>query len=420
MTDIIAPITASAAPTTAPIVTTPAVSSTNASFGGAKDETASSIPDAPRRPARLHLDFLDGLRALAALVVIVDHAYSVLWYETAGSATAGSAYWLGFSQMIGHFAVTTFIALSGYCLMLPVALSGGLLKGGPLLFFKKRAKRILPPYYLALLLSLFLIVAFIGQRTGSHWDTSINVDEQGLATHALLIHNLFPHSEFQINNALWTVAVEWQIYFLFPALVWLHGRIGGAKATLAALACGYGLYLVVRYTSFVGLNAPYLGLFALGAWGASVTFHTAPAYVRLRERLPCGAIGTGVAAFIAAFSLHVGWHSAERRYAILDFLTAVCVVMLLISAGRSPSSPARRLLSGKPLVFLGTFAYSIYLIHVPIQQLFWQYTLRPLGLAPLPAFGLLLLTGTPVILGAAYLFFLACERPFMNTKPKQV
>ncbi len=375
-------------------------------------------PEPARKPARLHLDFLDGLRALAALTVIVDHAYSIVWYEAAGAATGGSAYWLGYSQMIGHFAVTTFIVLSGYCLMLPVVRAGGVLKGGAGLFFRKRAKRILPPYYLALLVSLFLIVSLIGQRTGSHWDTSVDVDVPGLTTHLLLLHNLFPHDAFQINNALWTVAVEWQIYFLFPALVWLWRYAGGGRATLAALACGYGVYFVIRHTPYVGLNAPYLGMFALGAWGASVTFDTAPFYKRLRARLPCALIGLGMFGLITAYSLIVGWHNAERRYVFLDSMVGVGIVMLLISAGRTQFNRARALLSGRPLVFLGTFAYSIYLIHVPIQQLFWQYALRPLKLAPLPTFGLLLVFGTPVILGASYLFFLACERPFMNTKPK--
>ncbi len=380
--------------------------------------TGPHTPDPGRKAARLHLDFLDGLRALAALTVIVDHAYSILWYEVAGTATKGSAYWLGFTQMIGHFAVTTFIVLSGYCLMLPVVRAGGVLKGGPSLFFRKRAKRILPPYYLALLLSLFLIVSLIGQPTGSHWDTSIRVDGPGLITHLLLLHNLFPQDQVQINNALWTVAVEWQIYFLFPALVWLWRYAGGARATLAALACGYGVYFVIRHTPYVGLNAPYLGMFALGAWGAAVTFDAAPFYERLRARLPCALIGGAMFGLIAAYSLIVGWHDAERRYVFLDSMVGVGIVMLLISAGRGQANRARALLSGRPLVFLGTFAYSIYLIHVPIQQLFWQYALRPLDLAPLPAFGLLLVFGTPIILGAAYLFFLACERPFMNTKPR--
>ena len=52
-------------------------------------ESNGRAPNRRVKPARLHLDFLDGLRALAALTVIVDHAYSIVWYETAGAADRG-------------------------------------------------------------------------------------------------------------------------------------------------------------------------------------------------------------------------------------------------------------------------------------------------------------------------------------------
>ena len=76
----------------------------------------------------------------------------------------------------------------------------------------------------------------------------------------------------------------------------------------------------------------------------------------------------------------------------------------------------RQWISWKPLVFVGTFAYSIYLIHAPLVQIAWQYGVNPLHLGSLMTFIILVVAGVPLILGLSYLFFLLCERPFLNTK----
>ena len=75
-----------------------------------------------------------------------------------------------------------------------------------------------------------------------------------------------------------------------------------------------------------------------------------------------------------------------------------------------------KLLSWSPLVWIGTFAYSIYLMHSPFLQLLWQYPLARLDAMPFLMFWVLLLVGTPVLLGLCYLFFLACERPFIRRR----
>jgi len=75
--------------------------------------------------------------------------------------------------------------------MLPVIKHGGILKGGATNFFRKRARRILPPFYLAMGVSLLLISTLIGQKAGTHWDVSIPVTEKGIITHLLLIQDVF-------------------------------------------------------------------------------------------------------------------------------------------------------------------------------------------------------------------------------------
>src|SRR5438067_7057279 len=117
---------------------------------------------APLRPSFPHLDFLDGLRALAAIYVLLHHAWLQIWeWHLPGPFTRRLTGWLYF----GHFGVVVFIVLSGFCLMLPVVRGDGTLRGGAKTFFQRRALRILPPYYVAIGLSLVLIVTLIGTQT---------------------------------------------------------------------------------------------------------------------------------------------------------------------------------------------------------------------------------------------------------------
>ena len=57
----------------------------------------------------------------------------------------------------------------------------------------------------------------------------------------------------------------------------------------------------------------------------------------------------------------------------------------------------------------------MYLIHAPLLQVLWQGPFAPLQMQPLAMLAALTLLGTPLILGAAYVFFLVCERPFLRT-----
>jgi peptidoglycan/LPS O-acetylase OafA/YrhL len=161
---------------------------------------------------RLRLDHVDGMRAVAALVVFLNHAYFQTWcyfYDRFPPAPfAFLSHWLA----IGHLAVSVFIVISGFCLYLPLTRSEGALRGGAIPFLRRRARRILPPYFAALALSLLLIATIIGDETGSPWDVSARVRGIDVASHVLLLQNVFGTG--RINYAFWSIALEWQIYFL--------------------------------------------------------------------------------------------------------------------------------------------------------------------------------------------------------------
>jgi peptidoglycan/LPS O-acetylase OafA/YrhL len=280
-----------------------------------------------------------------------------------------------------------------------------MLRGGAPVFFRKRARRILPPYYLSLGCSLLLIRLLIGHKTGTHWDISLPVTWKGVVAHLFLVQDIYGAP--QINHVFWSIAVEWQIYFLFPLLVALRTRINGLRTTVGMLVLSVVFFYLTQRTPLNGMNFPYFGLFALGMLAAEIAYSTEESWTVRRAQMPWAAI-LAVTLLIAA-----GMDMVHRRW-VADYFAGSATLALLILAARSDNNPARRFLSWRPLVALGLFAYSIYLIHAPLIQVVWQYLLHPLHLGDRATFALLACPGCPLILGAAYLFYLTCERPFLN------
>lgn len=360
----------------------------------------------PTPSPRLHLGYLDGIRAVAAIYVAMFHAWCCIFSEE-HPPTGRELVWTGWAMM-GHYSVVVFIVLSGFCLMLPVVRGDGTLRGGVKSFFQRRARRILPPYYFAMIVSLLLIATLIGQQTGTAWDRSVPVTRFGLVTHLLLVHNVFKSTYYQINYPFWSVAVEWQIYFMFPALVWLWRRIGGLPATILAIVVAYLFVAKLHKTPYIGVTPQFYALFALGMLGAAIAFAPAPNWTPLREKIPWGLATLGV--------LFLFWAKhGMKEGRILDLVAGLAAACLLVSVSRPGFNPVRTLCASKPLVFVGTFSYSLYLLHAPLLQVIWRYGVQPLHLTPLTAFAVMQCLGIPLVLLSAYLFFLGCERPFLNT-----
>ena len=427
-------------------------------------EAAPSEAPAPRP----RLDYLDGLRGLAALYVVFGHTYMRLPHPVGGVARGIDAA-LGVFQY-GHYAVNIFIVLSGFCLMLPVAGSAeGTLGGGVGGFLRRRVRRILPPYYAALILSL-LMLALDPRLTDVDGSGVLPAFTPGvLLSHLFLVHNLSPAWELKIDTPMWSIATEWQIYFLFALLlmpVWRRFGMLGALGT--AFVVGMAPHsLFHRY--FDDAFPHYLGLFGLGMAGAEIGFSARPAASLLRRSVPWGllslflgcvvlGITVGVHARVIAIlgallCLIVAAVSRARWQSVLVLAVPVLLYLvslyppdvigygvaldILVGAGttclllavtnlRSGMSPGpcgpltwvTTVLEARPFVTLGTYSYSLYLIHRPVILLLHQ-RMQTLALPPPITLALNLFLVIPLCLPISYLFFLAFERPFLVQRRRE-
>jgi peptidoglycan/LPS O-acetylase OafA/YrhL len=361
---------------------------------------------------------------LAAIIVTLQHVYfHTLWgaHLTGWQATLSTALcWL----FPGRAAVAVFIVLSGYLLMRPVVREGtGQIPGGTWAYLRRRARRILPPYYAALAFSIALILAVPSLRTpvSPEWaDALPPFGFKNLAAHLLLLHNLSWYWASKIDPPLWTIATEWQIYFLFPLILlpaWR--RFGNAGSVAIGLTLGLGVYLL---TGKGHAAAPwFLGLFALGAAAASA--HSRPSTdpsVRLFGWLAAilqtiFAIITlecafGMLRFLTVDGLPGLWPD-YWAFDLLMGLSSAC--FLLFAAASQQSNWLVKMLSSRFFVRVGVASFSLYLIHDPILAAL-KVPLDRIHFGPWRQFITMILAGGVIVAVATYLFHIVFERPFMT------
>ncbi|MEO7716038.1 MAG: acyltransferase [Capsulimonas sp.] len=363
---------------------------------------------------RPHLHFLDGIRGIAAFLVVVTHMWGHCFLRT-----GETAYPLWFRALsvfkYGHYLVAVFIVLSGFCLMLPAVMAGGVMKNGVVSYIKRRARRILPPYYAALAIAAGLMALFPMLRIddGTIFSPYHRSDMAGsLVTHLLLIHNWIPHWTHRFDGPMWSVATEWQIYFVFPLMLLPLWRKWGA---IAPIALGLALGFCTVGTILEDACFWYIGLFAMGMAACSYCFpgktDTEVSRFWTWPRL------WGVFAVVAVVMLGVARKSHHLMLPCTDVIAGVLAAYLLIyctqkaSAGESPL--VLRFFSSRPVTMLGMFSYSLYLLHLPLLYIGKTLLMPHQYSAPIN-FLIYAVVGTPLILGITYAFHRIFERPFMN------
>jgi peptidoglycan/LPS O-acetylase OafA/YrhL len=287
---------------------------------------------------------VDGLRAVAVLAVIASHMKGVL---------PG-----------GFLGVDVFFVISGYVITTSLAKhpydsAGDFFLG----FYARRVKRILPALLVCVLGTAFVGSLFVDPETpafASSMKTGLfslfgfsnvflyfeSVDYFGSDAHL----NIFTHT--------WSLGVEEQFYFVFPLLFWLTG-IGrlGSKGRVASLAF---------------LTVASLVLFTL----QNQTDPSA-AYYLVFSRFWELSLGCLVAIVLGGPSLNVPavpWFGVLTMGAAFAFgaednpytTPAAVVGTAIIIATLGPRDVLYRVLTVKPVIWIGLISYSLYLWHWPV------------------------------------------------------
>jgi len=376
----------------------------------------------PKRPA-LRLEALDGLRGLAALYVVYFHVIAVA-SKPYTDALGKVGHLIARSAEHGHDAVVTFIVLSGFVLMLPAARAAdGQLPGGLLDYFRRRVKRIIPAYYMALLIVLVLGLAWaiaLGARAGQTPTADMpnpfvsDASVGGILSHFVLVQNFSRAWSIALDSPMWSVAVEAQIYVLMPLIllpVWR--RFGMVASILVGLLIGMiPVFLLPRGTNFDTSCPWFVGVFALGMAGAVCAQAFSDRSIFSHRRFWAGAatlLLLGVL-FIQVGRPHLWWRLGLWTK---DMLNGCVIAAFLVFLARcqldadGETSTVSRILRSKSLLVLGGFSYSLYLVHNPIIDLVELFL--PTHLRPARHILALLVIGMAASLIIAYLFSRAFE-----------
>ena len=355
------------------------------------------VPRADVVPPRQRLAGLDGIRGLAALYVVVNHVFLRAF---PGYPVDNAPFWAGWF-IYGRFAVVVFIVLSGFSLALSPARRGWRLDGISR-FARRRARRILPAYWAALVLSLvaaWLIVSEPGQGAPGAKSVVVN---------GLLVQNvvLAPSP----NRSFWSMAVEAQLYLAFPLLLLMVRRWGAvvmvATVTLAVAAVG----IAAPHSQLVIESPPDLAaLFAIGILTAGIV-----GAGRTRSSWPWGRLALAAAAPMVAVIWWMGSVWTLDHLLWVDLALGPAVACLLAGLATGGAAPLRRLLDTRPIRRLGRSSYSLYLTHAPIVVIVYDKLVAGRVRQGVPAFAVSLAVIVPLTIVFAQVFAMVFETPFQH------
>ena len=364
---------------------------------------ASTAPGAPAtaapRPGRVV--GLDGIRGLAALFVVLNHIFERAWPGYPANPAPFWAAWMFY----GRFAVVMFIALSGFSLGLGPARSSWRFTSLAT-YAHRRAWRILPPYWAALVFSLVMTWYVLAQPG---WPVPTG---KSVVVNGLLVQDVF--SVASPNRAFWSIAIEAQLYFLLPLLLLLVRRVSASAmvALVAAVVVTVGLlgpHVALMHSALVKFTPDLAVLFAGGLLAAGIV--TADERTRSRPWA-----GYALAATVPVIALMVvkgsAWSNLNLFWLDLAWAPAVCCLLAAIATSRPRL--VVRFLDSRPPRSLGSCSYSLYLTHMPIVIAVSYGLVLGQVASGTPTFFVLAAILVPVTVGFARLFAAVFEIPFLR------
>jgi peptidoglycan/LPS O-acetylase OafA/YrhL len=354
------------------------------------------VPPPPQQPgvARIRFHQLDGLRALAALLILLHHSGSQRLAQILQSHGLG---YLGQLQaQITRSGVELFFCLSGVLLLRPYLRDKR--RFDPLLYTRRRVARLWPPFLAALLLSAAIVATIASKPT---WWTAEYRPIHFRWTQCLAQIGILNFGWPTYNDAWWSLTIELLFYCIVPLIVGIIAARWMTRARLAAIAAA-ALALSLLISTINPASA-----------GAARIFF------QLALFAPCFATGV----FMAKFDLPRRWAEIAMAIGIILCCAAVAWPRIGIHAAWAlvyggllgillhQRGPLTRALSSRPLVWLGERSYSLFLTHFAVFYLinYWCSRLLSSGTR---FFILSRLIGYTAALLIAMLVFHLLERPF--------
>jgi peptidoglycan/LPS O-acetylase OafA/YrhL len=347
------------------------------------------------------LTFIDALRGFACLWVIAVHAHGT-WITNPDDVVKLSWQYPILSLWgLGMKGVDLFIVLSGFCLSWPIFRRDGLVDVSRVgkAFFVRRFWRIIPVYYAALLFAVVLLTSGLPKFAPLSRFVDVLPSLFGVQT-------IFSSFAGRVNGSLWSIALELQLYCLFPLIVRLIDRYG----VLIVCIVLFGIGALSGVTDSFA-NVPYVfGYFSLLGRIGQFACGIYVAFVMKSNRFYVSPIVFVMCSF--GFVLGLLAHVSKGGPIVrgLTYSTwGVAFACSILVLSRLKDSLWITNPIGKALSAIGTISYSVYVVHFPIVCLFVPLK-NVFGVSPIREITAFCLTGFPVILIVGILLHISVER----------
>lgn len=301
-----------------------------------------------------YLPYLDGLRAVAVVFVMVFH--------TELDLLPG-----------GFIGVDIFFVLSGFLItnQLSRAIEGGQFKFRD--FYLRRIRRLVPAYAAVSIVTLiggyFLLLPK---------DFVYHVKLTGLAF--LSVGNFYIENTsggyFAAESAeipllhTWSLSVEEQFYLIWPALLLLLFKVRDSRLRLFLLGCGFCGF--AGWSQWQAVYQPSAAYYLLPARFAELMVGSLLSLAIGRLPILTSAVAGGLQVLGLGVLVAVAFvFGAATVFPGLNALLVSVATALVIYAGSTPGVVSS-CLSTRPMVLVGRLSYSLYLWHWPVFA-FWRY-----------------------------------------------
>ncbi len=304
----------------------------------------------PDKAGSWHVNSLDGFRGNAILILLLTHSSNWEMFF---------ARHLNF-QLAGRAGACLFFVLSSY--LLSRQMIAILSENKPLVpnfkkFYIRRFLRIYPLYFVGLIL-LGALTYFYG-KVGMYTYPISNTP-----WHLLLLRG---------DGIFWTLAVELKYYLALPFFMLICYRLTKFQLNktvlflLAFYAAAFGLWFLLKFRPFPFMEA--LPAFLMGTFIATFEFNQKEKVFSKNTGIILDLVGI---ICIVIMLLHIPYYhdllfrnkmDIKQPLFYVFFGSLWTIVML---SARFGSGFIKRIFEIKPLIFLGTIAYSIYIFHLPI------------------------------------------------------